>query len=81
MEAHHLVPVAFQYQIWQKFHINIDCLENLVSLCPNCHKAFHYGTKEVKTQMITNLFEKIIHKYNAIGFSISIDEIKKLYGV
>lgn len=81
MEAHHLVPVAFQQQMWNKFHINIDCLENLVSLCPNCHKAFHYGTKEVKTQMITNLFAKIIHKYKAIGFSITIDEIKKLYGI
>ena len=81
MEAHHLVPVAFQAQMWDKFHINIDCLENLVSLCPNCHKAFHYGTKEVKAQMIVTLFAKIAHKYQAIGFSISIDEIKKLYGV
>lgn len=79
MEAHHLVPIEFQMKIWDKFHINVDCLENIVSLCPNCHKAFHFGTKEVKTQMITKIFEKIIHKYKAIGFNISIDEIKELY--
>lgn len=81
MEAHHLIPVCFQQDIWKKYQINIDCLENLVSLCPNCHKAFHYGTKEVKTKMIESLYEKIIPKYKSINFEISLDEIKSLYNI
>ena len=81
MEAHHLVPAANQKAMWDKYNINIDCLENLVSLCPNCHKAFHFGTEEVKTQMIENLYNKIRHKYAAIGFNITLDEIKQLYGI
>lgn len=81
MEAHHLIPVANQETVWNKYHKNIDCVENLVSLCPNCHKAFHYGTKEVKTRMIETLFNAISHKYRAIGLNIPIEEIKQLYGI
>lgn len=81
MEAHHLIPVSNQETIWNKYHKNIDCVENLVSLCPNCHKAFHYGTKEVKSQMIETLFNAISHKYRAIGLNISLEEIKQIYGI
>lgn len=81
MEAHHLIPVCFQQEIWDKYHINIDCIENLVSLCPICHKAFHYGTKEVKTKIITELYEKILPKYKSINFNITLDEIMNLYNI
>lgn len=81
MEAHHLIPIAFQKVIWDKYQINIDCLENLVSLCPICHKAFHYGTAEVKGQYIELLFKQVQHKYKAIEFDISLEEIKQCYGI
>ncbi|MBR3482723.1 MAG: hypothetical protein IKH45_07595 [Neisseriaceae bacterium] len=79
MEAHHFVPVKYQQEIWKKYKINVDCVENIVSLCPTCHRAFHNGTKEVKSDLINNIFNKIIPKYKSINFSINIDEIKKLY--
>ena len=81
MEAHHLVPVKYQQKIWKKYGINVDCVENIVSLCPTCHRAFHNGTKEVKSQMIENIYEKLIPRYKSIGFRITLDEIKKLYNV
>ena len=79
MEAHHLVPVKYQQQIWQKYNINVDCTENIVSLCPTCHRAFHNGTKEVKARLIENIYSRVLPKYKYIGFDISVDEIKKLY--
>lgn len=81
MEAHHLVPVRFQEEMWNKYHINIDCVENLVSLCPTCHRAIHYGTKEVQEQIIEELFGKCAPKYQSIGFNITVEEIKKLYSI
>jgi len=81
MEAHHLVPIASQKQIWEKYNVNVDCIENLVSLCPTCHKAFHYGTDEVKKEFVGSLYEKVIHKYNAIGFDIPVEEVLSCYGV
>ena len=81
MEAHHLVPVMYQQEIWDKFGINVDCVENIISLCPTCHRAFHNGTKEVKAKMIENLYEKLLPRYKSIGFNITVDEIKRLYGI
>jgi len=81
MEAHHLVPIANQKEMWEIHGINIDCIENLVSLCPNCHKAFHYGTNEVKSGIVDEIFNKVAHKYKAIGFEIEVDDIKKCYDV
>lgn len=81
MEAHHLIPVCFQKEVWDKYHINIDCVENLVSLCPTCHKAIHYGTKEVQRKMISELFTRCAPKYKAIGLNITLEEIFKFYKI
>ena len=81
MEAHHLVPIQFQKEMWEKYGVNIDCPENLVSLCPTCHKAFHYGTDEVKSEIIEIMYAKVVHKYKAIGFGITLDGIKQCYGI
>lgn len=81
MEAHHLVPVCFQQEIWDKYCINIDCVENIVSLCPTCHKAIHYGTKEVQEKMIEDLYTKSQPRYKSIGFSITLEEVKLFYKI
>ena len=81
MEAHHLVPVKHQQKIWKKYSINVDCVENIVSLCPTCHRAFHNGTREVKAEIIENIYEKLLPRYKSIGFEITVEEIKKLYGI
>lgn len=81
MEAHHLVPVMYQQEIWDKYEVNVDCVENIISLCPTCHRAFHNGTKEVRAKMIENLYEKLLPRYKSIGFNITLDEIKKLYNI
>lgn len=81
MEAHHLIPISYQREMWEKYKINIDCIENLVSLCPNCHKAFHYGTSEVKSLMIDSLFKLVQHKFKSIGFNVTLAEIKACYRI
>ena len=81
MEAHHLIPVCFQKEIWEKYHVNIDCVENIVSLCPTCHKAIHYGNEETKIKMLDTLYKICEPKYHAIGLNISLSEIKKLYKI
>lgn len=79
MEAHHLVPVKYQQDVWKVHGINVDCVENIVSLCPTCHRAFHNGTKEVKREYIKRIFDKILPRYMSIDFNISIEDIYKYY--
>lgn len=81
MEAHHLIPIKYQSEMWNKYSINIDCTENILSLCPTCHRAFHYGTKKVKKEIVENMFSVVEPKYKRIGFTITLDDILKLYKV
>ena len=54
VESHHIIPLKYQDQ----FDFNLDAVENLIALCPNCHKAIHYGsrkTKEILLKQIHNI--------------------------
>lgn len=81
MEAHHLIPVCFLKEMWEKYHFNIDCVENLVSLCPTCHRAIHYGTKEVQKEIIGQLFASCATKFKLIGLNITLEEVLHLYKI
>ena len=71
VEAHHIIPLSFQ----NKFDVNLDSLENLISLCPICHKAIHNGSKEEKLKIL-----KLIHIIRQ-PFNISFEELKRIYNI
>lgn len=79
MEAHHLIPISYQQEMWERFHINIDCIENIVSLCPNCHRAIHYGKNEEKIKIITKLYDIKKQDFIKIGLNIELDELVHFY--
>lgn len=81
VEGHHLIPVSFQIDIWNEYKVNADCTENIISLCPNCHRAIHYGTNETKNMMIDKLFNLRSETFVKLGLNIDINEIKKMYGL
>lgn len=54
MEAHHLIPIQFQ----PLFNTSLDTLNNVFSLCPNCHRAIHHAEAKHKLGLITTLFSK-----------------------
>lgn len=79
MEAHHLIPIKYAQQVWNDFGANIDCVENLVSLCPNCHRAVHYGSKRVKQEILARLLNKKQNGLKAIGIDITLQELIAMY--
>lgn len=83
MEGHHLIPATLDNakSIWSRFNKNIDCVENIVSLCPNCHRAIHYSDADVKRRMLEILFLKREEELNRIGIPITIKEILSLYSI
>ncbi len=52
VEGHHLIPMLFQ----DDFNNTIDFADNIVTLCPNCHRKIHHGTERDKYKMIESLF-------------------------
>ncbi len=79
MEAHHLIPICYQEEMWERFGVNIDCVQNIVSLCPNCHRAIHYAEKSCKEEIIAKMYEMKKNDLKIIKIDLSLDEIMELY--
>ncbi len=79
MEAHHLIPVPNQKEFWEKYKVNIDCLENLVSLCPNCHRSIHYACQTEKISLIKRLYKIKKSDFDSIDLAITENELVELY--
>lgn len=70
MEGHHLVPLKFQLEFNE---FRLDRYENIVSLCPICHSAIHYGDDEVKRRILEKLYNRnkmkdILKQFNINSF-------------
>lgn len=78
MEAHHLIPMSSQKDF---LPLNIDREDNIVCICPNCHKAIHYGNNNEKKDRLEKLYEKRKDKLESKGIHISKQELLKLYKI
>ena len=54
LEAHHLIPMSLQ----KDTDVVLDTLENIYSLCPNCHRAIHHAEKKHTQAIIDDLVGK-----------------------
>ncbi len=79
MEAHHVIPCTVENSAKYKGKSKLDRVENIVSLCPNCHKAVHLGSEDVKKKHLKIIYDKQIQYMKSIGLDISFDELLELY--
>lgn len=77
IEAHHLVPMATQ----DYFDNTIDFADNIVTLCPNCHRKIHYVINEEKAEMLKTLYERRKDIYPQYGIEIDLKSLKNFYGI
>ena len=75
MEAHHLIPMAYQ----KDFSINIDRIENIVSICPICHSAIHLGNMSTRLELLKKLFDNREDRLKKVGLNISFGELFAKY--
>ena len=81
MEGHHLIPCTAgnSETYWKRFGRNIDCVENIVSLCPICHRRIHYGSVAERLAVIEKLYKVQSPKLISVGIDVSLDELRTLY--
>ncbi len=53
-EAHHLIPMRYQ----NLFTTPLDNLNNIICLCPNCHRAMHHAVINYKYQLVSQIYFK-----------------------
>ena len=75
-ESHHLIPMAFQDDF---LPINLDREENIISLCPTCHRAVHHGSEKEKINRLRILYDNRIKSLTNCGINMSFEEFIKLY--
>ena len=75
MEAHHLIPMAAQ----KDFEINIDRIENIVSLCPICHSAIHLGDEATRLELLKKIYDLKVNELRKAGINISFGELFSKY--
>ena len=56
------------------FRFPLDCIENIISLCPICHRGFHHGITDHKKVLI----EKIYDTRSALN-NFGIEEMFSFY--
>ncbi len=69
-ESHHFIPMKFQ----DDFSFPLDCTENIISLCPTCHRGFHHGVTNHKKALI----EKVYDSRKALN-NFGIEEMYSFY--
>ncbi len=75
MEMHYLIPMAAQGD----FENNLDCIENIISLCPNCHSGIHYGNEAWRKTFLQSLYLKREDALRKAGIYISFDILFEKY--
>ncbi|MBR6863350.1 MAG: HNH endonuclease [Bacteroidales bacterium] len=81
MEGHHLIPCTYDNAVrfFDEQERNIDCVQNIVCLCPTCHRRVHFGSKVERESILKILYDKQIAKLRSAGIDISYKELVALY--
>ncbi|QTB24792.1 HNH endonuclease [Lysinibacillus sphaericus] len=77
MEAHHLIPLRNQ----NEFEYDLDIVQNIVSICPNCHRKIHLAKASEKQSILETLFEKRKDQLELMGHNITEKDFLSLYGI
>ena len=71
-EAHHLIPLAGQAE----FENSLNQEQNIVCLCPNCHREIHHGMN--KLELAEMLWNKRKTELKAAGIGINLSDLKHI---
>lgn len=70
LEGHHLIPISKQCH----FEKSLDVYANIIGLCPNCHRQFHFGRKSDIVDVLNKLYNIRAPRLSASGITVSKDE-------
>lgn len=73
VECHHIIPLSLN----DSFSLNLDCEDNLIPLCPNCHRAIHLANNSYKEPLLDKIYK---HSHITNTFKqLTIDDLKEIY--
>lgn len=76
VEAHHLIPFSQQ----AGFPHSLDVEENVVALCPSCHKLLHHGVAAAKRHLLEGLLKSREAGLQSRGIVVNAGALVAMYG-
>lgn len=71
VEGHHVIPMFQQ----KNFNYSLDDVDNLISLCPTCHREIHLAdNKKAILYKVYNVNKKFMQNNN-----LTLEELEKIY--
>ena len=77
MEAHHLIPMSKQGLL----EFDIDVPENILCLCPTCHRKIHLAQDNVKKQILSQVFDIRKTLLDNRGILIEFEKLLSMYSI
>jgi hypothetical protein len=77
MEAHHLIPMSKQ----GIFKFDIDVPENILCLCPTCHRKMHHAQDKDKKEIIAKVFKDRVGVMKERGIALNINMLFSMYSI
>jgi hypothetical protein len=77
IEAHHFVPMSAQ----SDYKYSLDVPENILALCPICHRKFHHAVLAERTKLLAVFFKTQRSGLKKRGIDLSLEELKNYYAV
>lgn len=77
-EAHHLIPMKEQKNYPE---INIDRTENIICLCPTCHRAMHYAENSNRKEKLQKIYSERRKSLDKAGINLDYNLFLKMYGI
>ena len=71
VEGHHIVPMFQQ----KNFQFGLDDVDNILSLCPTCHREIH--SADEKVNILGKIFE--LKKEYMVSNNITLNDLEKMY--
>jgi 5-methylcytosine-specific restriction protein A len=75
MEAHHLIPLEAQ----DHFYYSLDVPENVICLCPTCHRVFHNAENRYKSLRIIRFYEERLEQLAERGIGVEVNTLIGFY--
>lgn len=77
MEAHHIVPLSAQ----KLFSTNLDVLENVICLCPQCHAEIHYSNYDDRKKLVDFIYQNKIEQLQTAEIKLERKELYRMYQI
>ena len=77
MQAHHLIPMSKQ----GVFEFDIDVPENILCLCPTCHRKMHHAQDTDKKEILAKTFKDRKNDVEKRGIVLDINMLLGMYSI